>query len=66
MEAPYTLATLPRLLDTRHGRAHVSAVTELRKSGKRKRNEVVVGLDGDSLSIYTVNVRAMKLDKTNC
>lgn len=53
-EAPYTIATLPKPLDAIHGRTQSAPVYGIRDLKKRKRHEVVVGVDGESVNIYNV------------
>jgi hypothetical protein len=57
MEAPYTIASLPKPLDAEHGSIYASPVFSYRGLRKRKRHEVVVGVDGESLNIYNVCLR---------
>ncbi|KAK5113717.1 hypothetical protein LTR85_010734 [Meristemomyces frigidus] len=54
MNAPHTIATLPKPLDTDHGKTQASPVYSLRSSRKRKRHEVAVGIDGEGVNIYDV------------
>lgn len=54
MEAPYTIASLPKPLDAENGSIYASPVYSFRGLKKRKRHEVVVGIDGESLNIYNV------------
>ncbi|KAM0722707.1 hypothetical protein Q7P37_002148 [Cladosporium fusiforme] len=58
MEAPYTIASLPRPLDADNGNIFASPVYSFRGLKKRKRHEVVVGVDGESLNIYNVRSSA--------
>nr|POF18633.1 uncharacterized protein CFP56_62141 [Quercus suber] len=58
METPYTIASLPKPLDTEYGRAYAAPVYGLRGSRKRKRHEVAVGIDGESVNIYNVQSQA--------
>ncbi|KAF4990509.1 hypothetical protein FDECE_14351 [Fusarium decemcellulare] len=52
---PYVLATLPRPLDHTEGRIVAREVYGLRDGQKkRKRTELVVGVDGETASIYDV------------
>lgn len=57
MEAPYTIVSLPKPLDAEHGSIYASPVFSYRGLKKRKRHEVVVGVDGESLNIYNVGLR---------
>ncbi|KAK5167630.1 uncharacterized protein LTR77_007329 [Saxophila tyrrhenica] len=59
LEAPYSIATLPRPLDTKCGRTRSAPVYSIRESKKRKRQEVVVGVDGESVNIY--NIQSQRL-----
>ncbi|KAK1048943.1 hypothetical protein LTS16_004051 [Friedmanniomyces endolithicus] len=54
MEAPYTIASLPRPLDGEHGTIQAAPVFGIRGSKKRKRHEIVVGIDGESVDIYNI------------
>jgi len=54
MEAPYTIASLPKPLDDESGRIQTAPVYGLRSSRKRKRHEVAVGIDGEGVNIYNV------------
>ena len=54
MEAPYTIASLPKPLDSTNGRTQAAPVYGFRESRKRKRHEVTVGVDGESVNIYNV------------
>ncbi|KAK5746594.1 hypothetical protein LTR17_000610 [Elasticomyces elasticus] len=54
MEAPYTIATLPTPLDAASGTIQALPVFGIRGSKKRKRHEVAVGVDGESLDIYDI------------
>lgn len=52
---PTVIATLPRPIDRLNGRYVVSDVHGgIRGSRKRKRAELVVGVDGEGLNIYDV------------
>jgi hypothetical protein len=55
MEAPYSIASIPRPIDDTNGRAYASPIFGVRDSRKRKRHEVVVGVDGESVNLYSVN-----------
>lgn len=57
MEAPYTIASLPKPLDAENGTIYAAPVFSSRGLKKRKRHEVVVGVDGESLNIYNVRSR---------
>lgn len=55
IEAPHTIATLPTPLDANNGRTQAAPVHSLRGSKKRKRHEVAVGVDGETVNIYNVS-----------
>jgi hypothetical protein len=57
MEAPYTIASLPKPLDADNGSIYAAPVSSYRGLKKRKRHEVIVGVDGESLNIYNVRLR---------
>lgn len=57
MEAPYTIASLPKPLDAETGSIYAAPVFSYRGLKKRKRHEVVVGVDGESVNIYNVRMR---------
>ena len=70
IEAPYTITSLPRPLDRKHGRIQASSVFGLGGSRKRKRHEVAVGIDGEGVTIYNVMLekrcgRAVFVDPLN-
>lgn len=65
MESPYTIASLPRPLDNVHGETHVARVFGLRGSKKRKRHEVAVAVDGESLNIYDVRLSSSQIIYSN-
>ncbi|KAK8162510.1 hypothetical protein IWX90DRAFT_435659 [Phyllosticta citrichinensis] len=54
LEAPHTLASLPKPIDPINGRTLASTVYSLSSARKRKRSEIAVSVDGDSLSIYSI------------
>lgn len=54
VEAPFTLASLPRPYDAAAGKCLASPVYGLRGQRWRKRSEVAVAVDGDGVSIYNV------------
>lgn len=54
IEAPYTIASISRPLDSTHGRVQVAPVSGIKNGRKRKRHEVVVGVDGEGINIYNV------------
>ncbi|KAI1456655.1 hypothetical protein F4805DRAFT_431176 [Annulohypoxylon moriforme] len=56
IQKPYVLASLPRPLDPATGRYVVSEVYgSAPGSRKRKRHELAVGIDGESVNIYNVS-----------
>ena len=55
MEAPYAIASIPTPIDGVNGRIYAAPIYGIRDSLKRKRNEVVVGIDGESVNLYNVN-----------
>jgi len=54
IEQPYPLFSLPQSIDTSAGRVTGGASFSINGSRKRKRTEVVVGVDGESLNVYDV------------
>ncbi|KAH7384261.1 hypothetical protein DE146DRAFT_668185 [Phaeosphaeria sp. MPI-PUGE-AT-0046c] len=52
--APFTLATLSKPVGSTNGRAHAASVCSISGIKKRKRTEVAVGLDGEGVSIYSL------------
>ncbi|KAJ4290207.1 hypothetical protein N0V90_010422 [Kalmusia sp. IMI 367209] len=52
--APFTLASLPHPISTRDGRTHAASVCSISGTRKRKRTEIAVGLDGEGISIYSL------------
>ncbi|EME86356.1 uncharacterized protein MYCFIDRAFT_84502 [Pseudocercospora fijiensis CIRAD86] len=58
IEEPYVIATLPKPFDAENGRTHTGLVHSLNGSRKRKRHEIVVAVDGESVNIY--HVRSMQ------
>ena len=55
IEEPYTIAALPKARD--NGRIQASPVHSLNGSRKRKRHEIALGVDGESVNIYNVGRR---------
>lgn len=55
IEEPYTIATLPKARD--NGRIQAAPVHSLNGSRKRKRHEIALGVDGESVNIYNVGRR---------
>ncbi|KAK4505088.1 hypothetical protein PRZ48_003051 [Zasmidium cellare] len=54
IEEPYSIASLPKPLDAENGRILGANVYSLSGSRKRKRREVAVGVDGESVNIYNI------------
>ena len=54
IEAPYTIASFSSPLDRERGRVQASSVVEIKRSRKRKRHEVAIGVDGEGVNIYNV------------
>lgn len=54
IEAPFTLASLPRPFDSTIGTTFAAPVFGLRAQKWRKRPEIVASVDGDSITIYNV------------
>ncbi|KAH8725864.1 hypothetical protein GQ44DRAFT_652030 [Phaeosphaeriaceae sp. PMI808] len=52
--APFTLATLTKPVSSTNGRTHASSVCSISGIKKRKRTEIAVGLDGEGISIYSL------------
>lgn len=56
LQTPYVVASLPRPID--HGRYVVGEVFGgVIGSKKRKRSELVVGVDGEGVNLYDVRIR---------
>lgn len=56
MDPPYVVASLPKPLDSKIGKLQAAAVHSFRGLKKRKRHEVVVGVDGESVNLYNVRI----------
>ena len=56
MEAPSSIASLPRPLDSTHGRIQAAPVYGFRESRKGKRHEVAIGVDGEGVNVYNVTL----------
>jgi hypothetical protein len=54
IEAPFTLASLPKPFDSTVGTIFAAPVFGLRGQKWRKRPEIVASVDGDSITIYNV------------
>ncbi|EME47653.1 hypothetical protein DOTSEDRAFT_86098 [Dothistroma septosporum NZE10] len=52
IEEPYIIAALSKPLDAGHGRVIAACVHSITGARKRKRHEVAIGVDGESVSIY--------------
>ena len=58
LQAPYVVASLPRPIDRSRGRYVVGEVFgAAHGSKKRKRSELVVGVDGEGVNLYDVGFR---------
>jgi hypothetical protein len=53
--SPFTLASLPRPINTTGGRTQAAGVCSISGSKKRKRTEIAVGVDGEGVLIYSVS-----------
>ncbi|PSN66301.1 hypothetical protein BS50DRAFT_635441 [Corynespora cassiicola Philippines] len=52
--APYTVASLPKPIDSVNGRTQASGVCSISGAKKRKRTEIAVGVDGEGILIYSL------------
>ena len=52
--APFTLASLSKPVKSTNGRIHATGVCSISGIKKRKRTEIVVGVEGECISIYSV------------
>lgn len=52
---PYTIAHIPKPLDSAHGQTYASDVYSLVGSKKRKRSEIAFASDGESIGVYEVS-----------
>ncbi|KAH7377775.1 hypothetical protein BKA66DRAFT_560729 [Pyrenochaeta sp. MPI-SDFR-AT-0127] len=52
--APFTLASLSKPVTSTNGRVHAAGVCSISGIKKRKRTEIVVGLDGEGLFVYSL------------
>ncbi|KAF1921457.1 hypothetical protein BDU57DRAFT_489241 [Ampelomyces quisqualis] len=52
--APFTLAALSKPVGSTNGRTHAASVCSFAGIKKRKRTEIAVGLDGEGVSIYSL------------
>ncbi|KAI5368061.1 Putative U3 small nucleolar RNA-associated protein [Septoria linicola] len=58
IEEPYTIASLAKPLDQENGRVQSAIVYSLNGSRKRKRHEIAVGVDGESVNVYNVQTQS--------
>ncbi|KAF2646231.1 hypothetical protein P280DRAFT_464468 [Massarina eburnea CBS 473.64] len=54
IEAPFTLASLPHAIGQSDGRPHAASVCSISGIKKRKRTEIAVAIDGEGISIYSL------------
>ncbi|XPS69882.1 hypothetical protein M3J09_002133 [Ascochyta lentis] len=52
--APFTLASLSKPVNSTDGRIHATGVCSISGIKKRKRTEIVVGVEGECISIYSL------------
>ncbi|USP81965.1 hypothetical protein yc1106_09239 [Curvularia clavata] len=52
--APFTLASLSKPIGSTNGRVHAAGVCSISGIKKRKRTEIAVGVDGEGVSIYSL------------
>ncbi|EMD65135.1 hypothetical protein COCSADRAFT_141727 [Bipolaris sorokiniana ND90Pr] len=52
--APFTLASLSKPVSSTNGRVHAAGVCSISGIKKRKRTEIAVGVDGEGVSIYSL------------
>ncbi|OSS44764.1 hypothetical protein B5807_10630 [Epicoccum nigrum] len=52
--APFTLASLSKPVGSTNGRIHATGVCSISGIKKRKRTEIVVGVEGECISIYSL------------
>lgn len=52
--APFTLASLPRPINTINGRTLAAGVCSISSAKKKKRTEIAVGVDGEGILLYSV------------
>ena len=55
IQTPYPIAHLPKPLDPINGTIFVSNIHSLVGSKKRKRNEIAIAIDGESVNVYDVS-----------
>jgi len=56
IQSPYPIAHLPLPLDPINGKTFVSDIFSLVGSRKRKRKEIAIATDGESINVYDVRV----------
>lgn len=56
IQSPYSISHLPLPLDPINGKTFVSDIFGLVGSRKRKRNEIAIATDGESINVYDVRV----------
>lgn len=59
IQRPSTIAQIPRPLDAQHGQILTNDVHNLVNSRKRKRSELAVAVDGESVNVYDVQISAV-------
>ncbi|KAK1912895.1 hypothetical protein P3342_004831 [Pyrenophora teres f. teres] len=52
--APFTLASLSKPISSTNGRVHAAGVCSASGAKKRKRTEIAVGIDGEGVSVYSL------------
>jgi len=58
LQAPFTLTSLPRPFDSQRGKTWATPVYGYKSQKRRKRPEVVVGVDGEGISVYNVRLHS--------
>lgn len=71
IQTPYPIAHLPQPLDPIKGKTFISNIYSLVGSKKRKRNEIAVATDGESINVYDVRIirrlsHALQSAKADC
>jgi hypothetical protein len=56
IQTPYPIAHLPQPLDPINGTTFISNIYSLVGSKKRKRNEIAIATDGESINEYDVRI----------
>lgn len=54
IEQPRHFYTLPGPIETADAHVQAGSCISITKSRKRKRNEIVVGVDGECINVYSV------------